>query len=110
MAAPRRVTLNRAVFCGEADAAVLPDPEMDAGTELTFPVSEKGVPYLVERACRFYPLPVTLNGQPLGQRDFLAAAEHVVEWQGLRLGVFPEPGPRVLLCSTGIAAGAAVCT
>ncbi|MHB0665448.1 ATP-binding protein [Roseomonas mucosa] len=92
----RRVTLNRAVFCGEADAAVLPDPEMDAGTELTFPVSEKGVPYLVERACRFYPLPVTLNGQPLGQRDFLAAAEHVVEWQGLRLGVFREPGPQVL--------------
>lgn len=92
----RRVTLSRAVFCGEADAAVLPDPGMDAGTELTFPVTEAGVARLVERACRFYPLPVTLNGKPVEQRDFLAGAEHVVEWQGLRLGVFPEPGPQVL--------------
>lgn len=92
----RRVTLSRAVFCGEADAAVLPDPGMDAGTELTFPVTEAAVAGLVERACRFYPLPVTLNGKPVEQRDFLAGAEHVVEWQGLRLGVFPEPGPQVL--------------
>ena len=92
----RRVTLSRAVFCGEADAAVLPDPGMDAGTELTFPVTEAGVAWLVEQACRFYPLPVTLNGKPVEQRDFLAGAEHVVEWQGLRLGVFPEPGPQVL--------------
>ncbi|MCG7354236.1 ATP-binding protein [Roseomonas mucosa] len=92
----RRVTLSRAVFCGEADAAVLPDPGMDAGTELTFPVTEAGVARLVERACRFYPLPVTLNGKPLEQNDFLAGAEHVVEWQGLRLGVFREPGPQVL--------------
>ena len=91
-----RVTLSRAVFCGEADAAVLPDPGMDAGTELTFPVTEGGVARLVERACRFYPLPVTLNGKAVEQHDFLAGAEHVVEWQGLRLGVFREPGPKVL--------------
>ncbi|WP_155985216.1 ATP-binding protein, partial [Roseomonas mucosa] len=88
----QRVTLSRAVFCGEAEAAVLPDPEMVVGTELLFPVVERAV----ERACRFYPLPVTLNGRPQPQPGFLEGAEHVVEWQGLRLGVFREVGPKVL--------------
>ena len=91
-----RVTLSRAVFCSEAEAAVLPDPEIPAGTELLFPVAELAVSHTIERACRFYPLPVTLNGKPVEQCGFLDGAAHTVEWQGLRLGVFREPGPKVL--------------
>lgn len=91
-----RVTLSRAVFCGEAEAAVLPDPETVDGTELLFPVDERAVRQTVERVCRYYPIPVTLNGLPVAQSAFLAGAEHVVEWQGLRLGVFREVGPKVL--------------
>lgn len=92
----RRVTLTREVFCGEAEAAVLPDPDAVAGTELLFPVAERCPEAALERACRFYPLPVTLNGRPVGQRGFLDGADHVVEWQGLRLGVFRGGGPKVL--------------
>ncbi|MHB0667105.1 ATP-binding protein [Roseomonas mucosa] len=92
----QRVTLNRAVFCGEAEAVVLPDLEMVSGTELLFPVDERAVAKLVARVCRYYPVPTTLNGRPLEQKPFLAGAEHVVEWQGLRLGVFREMGPEVL--------------
>ena len=92
----RRVTLSRAVFCGEAEAAVLPDPEMGRGTELLFPVDERAVTHVIERVCRFYPVPVTLNGKPVEQLGFLDGAAHIVEWQGLRLGVFGEFGPKVL--------------
>ncbi|UFN51675.1 ATP-binding protein (plasmid) [Roseomonas sp. OT10] len=91
----RRVTLSREVFCGEAEAAVLPDPGMGVGTELLFPVNERAVPQVIERVCRFYPLPVTLNGQALPRRDFLAGAVHEVAWQGLRLGVFHAVPPAV---------------
>ncbi|WP_145145527.1 hypothetical protein [Roseomonas gilardii] len=41
-------------------------------------------------------MPVTLNGKPLAQPGFLDGAEHVVEWQGLRLRVFRGDGPKVL--------------
>ncbi|BFL66303.1 ATP-binding protein [Roseomonas mucosa] len=86
----RRVTLTRAVFCGEEEAVALPDPEIATGTEMTFSITEAGVEKLIAQAARFYPLPVTLNGQPLTQGDFLDGAAHVIAWQGLRLGVFHE--------------------
>lgn len=92
----RRVTLTREVFCGEAEAAVLPDPGAVVGTELLFPVAEPCPEAALARACRFYPLPVTLNGRRMEQARFLDGAAHVVEWQGLRLGVFRDGGPKVL--------------
>lgn len=60
-----------------------------------FPVTETDAAETLGRACLFYPLPVTLNGRSLKQRDFLADAVHVVEWQGLRIGVFRDDGPNV---------------
>lgn len=92
----QRVTLGREVFCGEAEAIVLPDSEAVTGTELLFPVPEPCPEVALRRACRFYPLPVTLNGKPLEQSGFLDGAAHLVEWQGLRLGVFRDHGPKVL--------------
>ena len=89
----RRVTLTREVFCGEAEAIVLPDVGALVGAELMFPAREADVERLVELAVRFYPVPVTLNGKPARQTGFLAGAVYTVEWQGLRLGVFRNDLP-----------------
>jgi hypothetical protein len=42
----------------------------------------------VTNAARFYPVYVELNSVAVERQDFLAGAEHVMEFHGLRIGVF----------------------
>ena len=37
---------------------------------------------------RYYPLPVTMDGEPADQNDFLAKAPYTEEWEGIRIGVY----------------------
>ena len=53
-----------------------------------FPAIEPAPDVILKKACLFYPLPVTLNGQPLKQHGFFEDAAFVAEWHGLRIGVF----------------------
>ena len=56
--------------------------------------SSKADAHLVKFVARYYPLPVTCNGVLMERRDFLHNAIHVVEWQGLRIGVYSNTGRR----------------
>ena len=92
-AAAWQVDLDEESFSGARAATVQPmDPaEMPAGTTVAFTTnSENRYSYLEEeakRAARFYPLPVTVNGHPADQKDFLADCTYIEEWNGLRIGV-----------------------
>ena len=44
----------------------------------------------VEKAARFYPLPVYCNGVEMGKRHFLDNALYVEEWRGIRIGAYPN--------------------
>lgn len=86
----RRVSLDAAVFRGEVEAPVLADPTAPEGTEITLPLApmEGGhVAGAVAEAARFLPLAVTLDGKPVEHADFLARAEGVAEWGGVRIGI-----------------------
>ena len=82
-----KVTLSREVFTGNADAAVLPDPDAPAGTELMFPITEEHAANLVRQAARFYPVPVRLNESQVPQECLTDKAVYTIEWQGLRIAV-----------------------
>ncbi len=85
----RHVSLDAAVFRGEAEAYVLSDPTAPAGTEISFPLGTEGdrVAQTVAEAARFLPLTVTLDGKPMKQEDFLTRADAVVAWSGVRIGI-----------------------
>lgn len=87
----RRVGLTPEVFRGEAAARVLDDPDGPrAGTEVAFPVEEdaRAIAREVAGAARYFPLAVTLDGEPVERRDFLAEAAAVADWGA------PRPGTR----------------
>jgi hypothetical protein len=84
-----QVHLTPAHFTGEAIAAV--DPcEMISGTRLSFVLKETEVPNLRHKVCqiaKYYPLPISFNGEAIPQQGFLEQAAYVEDWQGLRIGV-----------------------
>ncbi|MDT7953437.1 MAG: hypothetical protein RQ966_18195 [Acetobacteraceae bacterium] len=88
----RRVSLDAAVFRGETEACVLSDPTAPDGTEITVPLGAEGerVADAVVNAARYLPLAVTFDGKPVEQADFLARAEAVVAWGGVRIGVMRD--------------------
>ncbi|MGW8138492.1 ATP-binding protein (plasmid) [Sphingomonas zeae] len=70
--------------------AVSPDP-IASGTAITVRVPEAWLKSLeadIARAAKYYPLPVTLNGDMLPREDWLKQADHVEEWNGTLIGVF----------------------
>ena len=83
-----QVDLDEEHFVGAKPANVrrLDPAQTPLGTKVTFPAGPDAL-RSVEAAARYYPLPVTLNGVPLEQEDFLANMEYVEEWEGLRIGV-----------------------
>ena len=89
----QRVSLEPAVFRGEAEACVLSDPTAPDGTEITVPLAPaegEQVARTVAEAARYLPLRVTLDGKPEEQADFLAHAEVVVAWGGVRIGILRD--------------------
>ena len=78
-------------FSGHAEAAIYtPETETPFGTTSMF----EGHCDIrdVEHAARYLPIPVTFNGMTLKQEDFLARADHVENFKGIRIGV--ERGSR----------------
>ena len=78
-------------FTGEAPATVV-DADDDLfpaghGTIITFdwptPIERD-----IKKATEYYPIPVLHNGEPCPQKDFLVSAQHIQEWEGLRIGVY----------------------
>ena len=83
-----RVHLGPRHFTGETAAPVekLPGDQAPQGTSVSFNDSDAWE-LNVQGAARYYPLPVTLNGEELKRRDFLQEAVYREDWKGLRIGV-----------------------
>lgn len=67
------------------------------GTAITVRVPQEwsqGLDDAVRQVARHYPLPVTFDGEPVEQDDWLAGAILVEEWNGCRIGVFQEDSAR----------------
>lgn len=61
------------------------------GTEIRVPIDEqwpKSLETVAQRAARYCPLPVQLNGQDLPREDWLKGAETIVEQDGVRIGIY----------------------
>ena len=83
------VDLTPAVFAGTAAATVQPhDPHV--GTTITFRLDThiQTVENAIRASSRFAPLDTYINGNAVERRDFLAGAERIIEWQGLRIGLY----------------------
>ena len=88
-----QVCLTPAHFLGQETATVetVADDRMLFGTEVTFDDS-KACCGDVERAARYFPLPVTCKGEELRRQDFLHEALYTEEWRGVRIGVYAFGG------------------
>ena len=76
-------------FHGKEPVTVDAGPEGHRGLTVIFP-ERKGEHFAsaVRHAVRFFPVPVIFNGEEMPSSDFLDGADHVEEWQGIRIGVF----------------------
>lgn len=76
-------------FHGKEPVTVDVGPEGHQGLTVIFP-EKKGEHFAtaVRRAARFFPVPVIFNGEQMPSSDFLDGADHIEEWQGIRIGVF----------------------
>ena len=83
-----QVDLEEDHFVGArpADVIRLDAAQTPAGTRVSF-ASGQDARRAIREAVRYYPLPVTVNGEPMDQEDFLAKMQYVEEWEGLRIGV-----------------------
>lgn len=79
---------------------VVSNDPITRGTAITvrMPVEwSKGLEEAVQQVARYYPLPVTFNGDLVDQEGWLADAITVEEWNGCRIGVFREDSARARL-------------
>ena len=82
------VTLLPQHFTGEDEATVTQTGfEHPTGTAVTFSGPAPSCNEL-ERATKYYPLPVMVNGQPQERRDYLEQAVVSDQFRGIELGVF----------------------
>ena len=73
--------------------AISSDP-IPYGTSLTVRMPEQWLTTIerdVATAARYFPVPVTFNGEPQEQHDWLADAVHVETWKGTRIGIRRVP-------------------
>lgn len=83
-----QAVLTPAVFTGDEEADVLPFDHA-RGTTIAFVADapENRLRCAVDHAVRYYPIPVTFNGETLTQGDFLAKALHIKETNDVRIGI-----------------------
>ena len=82
------VDLKPPHFTGQESAQVKPCTERTpTGTTITFIPPEQLNESHVKVSARYFPIPVTYNGQSVNQSDFLEDALNVHQWRGLRIGV-----------------------
>ncbi|WP_338811496.1 hypothetical protein V2V90_24545 (plasmid) [Agrobacterium leguminum] len=76
-------------FHGKQPVNVRPGPHDHKGVTVIVPeTASENIAGAVQRAARFYPVAVEFNGEIMPSSDFLAEAEHIEEWRGIRIGVF----------------------
>ena len=84
-----QVSLTPEHFVGKTAAPVerIQDDDVPEGTAVTF---QKGdfQERDIRETTKYYPLPVSLNGEKTDQQDFLRNAVHTEEWQGIKIGVY----------------------
>jgi len=84
-----RIVIPAGAWETSAEIPVEPFP-VTSGTEILIDMPTARSAQLESAAvaaARFFPLPVTLNGQMLARHDFLKDAVHVERWHGCRIGV-----------------------
>ena len=88
-----QVSLQPDHFTGQRAAPIIQlDPaETPAGTAVTFRDPDARTS-TAEGATKYYPLPVTVNGQEVERRNFLERCFHMEEWRGLKIGIFHGQG------------------
>lgn len=89
------LAIPRDAWTGTRDITVNPG-NAHKGTSITFPtpiVSVETIARRLEEALKFYPLPATINGDPVKQADFLDGAYRTFETAGLRIGVYKTMPP-----------------
>ena len=87
------VDLTPEHFLGRTPAPLWRLPAHDRhGTVITFH-NPQARPEDAGAAARFYPLPVSCNGELLKQQDYLLNAVNIQEWRGIRIGVFANQPP-----------------
>ncbi|MBB4402992.1 MULTISPECIES: hypothetical protein [Rhizobium/Agrobacterium group] len=81
-------------FHGKQPVNVRPGPHDHKGVTVIVPeTASENIAGAVQHAARFYPVAVEFNGEIMPSSDFLAEAEHIEEWRGIRIGVFSRnPG------------------
>jgi len=75
-----------------APLQVIDSQKVPFGTEIVFE-DDKANAGNVNSAARYFPLPVTCNGNDVDRISFLQGAVHVEEWHGIRLGVHARRYP-----------------
>lgn len=76
-------------FAGKVPVTVSGGPEGWRGMAVIFPESPRdSLAAAVKQAACFYSLPVTFNGAAVPREDFLAGADHIETWRGIRIGLY----------------------
>lgn len=92
--------IDQHVFKGAGEATCMPKSPVLNGTTLTFYVEDAYVMNLahlgsrftsaLREAVKFYPVPVTLDGKPLEQEDFLKDATWRRAFEGVTVGIYTK--------------------
>lgn len=76
-------------FAGKLPVTVSDGPDGWRGMAVIFPENPRdNLVAAVKQAARFYPLPVSFNGEAVPREDFLAGADHIETWRGIRIGLY----------------------
>lgn len=89
----RPVTLraSAAAFAGRELIAACAGPSGHRGVTVIFPrLAAESVEATAQSAALYCPLEIVVNGSTAQSKDFLEEAVHVEEWNGVRIGVFPQ--------------------
>ena len=92
---PWTVDLNPEHFAGRAEAEVraVDAAEIERGTRIRFELESVNLrTSAVEAVAKYYPVPVSVNGEAVKQRSFLANAVWREEWNGVEIGVVRSGG------------------
>ncbi len=76
-------------FHGKEPVTVDVRPDGHQGVTVIFPERKgENLAGAVRVASRHFPVPVIFNGEEMPSSDFLETADHIEEWNGIRIGVF----------------------
>ena len=77
-----------AAFHGRERITVSSGPNGHRGVSVIFPILDgEKLDRTVRRATQYFPVPVIFDGERMESEDFLADAEYVECWRGIRIGV-----------------------